>query len=175
LALGINTEPLQMRRIFRTTLVLASLLPLSRLGAQQLSAADLVRQLYKTYAWEIQDSTTNAGTPLFAASPTAMRAFLDSGLVAAVMADRACQKRLDGICNLDFDPIWASQDPVGATFTILSTPDPAVVRVELRYPSEPQPIVITYRLRLTRAGWRITDVGTKDWRSLKKQLLSPAP
>lgn len=164
-----------MRRTFWTTLVLASLLPLSYLGGQQPTAADLVRQLYLTYAWETQDSTSTAGTPLFAASPTAMRAFLDSSLVAAVMADRACQKRSDGICNLDFDPIWASQDPAGATSKVLSTPDPAVVRVELRYPSEPQPIVITYRLRPTRAGWRIIDMGTKDWPSLKRQLLNPAP
>ena len=160
-----------MIRIF---LALSLLAPLSFLGAQQRTAADLVRQLYRTYAWETQDSSTTRDKPLFAASPTVMRAFLDSSFVAAVMADRACQKRSDGICNLDFDPIWASQDPVGATFKVLGTPDPAVVRVELHYASEPEPIVITYRLRPTRAGWRITDMGTKDWPSLKKQLLNPA-
>lgn len=164
-----------MRRIFWTFLVIASLRPHSFLGAQQHTAADFVRQLYQTYAWETQDSTTTHDRPLFAASPTTLREFLDSSFVAAVMADRACQKRTDGICNLDFDPIWASQDPTGATSKVLGTTDPAVVRVELRYASEPQPIVITYRLRSTRAGWRIADMGTKDWPSLKKQLLSPAP
>jgi ABC-type transporter MlaC component len=164
-----------MRRIFWISIILTSLAPLSFLGAQQPTAADFVRQLYLTHAWETRDSTVTQDKPLFAASPTVMRAVLDSSFVAAVMADRACQKRTDGLCNLDFDPIWASQDPAGATYEVFGTPDPAIVRVELNYPSEPQPIVITYRLRLTRAGWRITDMGTKDWVSLKKQLLSPAP
>lgn len=107
-----------MRRLFSISLVLTSLRPLYLLGAQQPTAADLVRQLYQTYAWETQDSTATSDKPLFAVEPLAMRAFLDSSFVAAIMADRACQKRTDGICNLDFDPIWASQDPVGATWEV---------------------------------------------------------
>jgi ABC-type transporter MlaC component len=163
-----------MRRTLSASIILAVLLPVSRLLAQQPTAADLIRRLYETYAWETTD-TLDGRSPLFAASPAVMRAFLDSSLIRAVMVDRACMKQSQGICNVDFDPMWASQDPVGATSKVFDTADPAVVRVELQYKSEPEPIVITYHLRPTSAGWRITDLGTKDWPSLKKLLLSPAP
>lgn len=163
-----------MRRSLSAALLLAVLLPIPGARAQEPRAVDVVARLYRTYEWETRDGAAGP-TPLFAASPAEMRAFLDSGLVAAVMADRECEERMEGICNLDFDPVWASQDPSGAVAHVVGTSDGGVVRVEIRYPNPPRAVLVTYHLRPTPAGWRIIDLGTAEWPSLEALLRQPVP
>jgi hypothetical protein len=138
------------------------------------TAAEAVTRLYRAYAWETNPATDNRQT-LFGESADVMRRYLDSALVQAVLADRACQRRTEGICNLDFVPLWNSQDPGSTTWAVRATRDSTRVEAHIRYPDQPAPTVITYRLRRTRDGWRVVDLSTTAWPSLLALLRTPLP
>jgi hypothetical protein len=160
-----------MRATARTLTLVVTLLP-STLSAQG-KPVDLVRKLYAQYAWETRDSEVGSRLPFFSDSAGVLRQYLDAPLVNAILADRACEVREEGECNLGFEPMWDSQDPGGVTFTILSTADPTVVQARIHYPYHNETHVLTYRLRQTRAGWRIVDISSPRWRSLLALLRRP--
>lgn len=137
------------------------------------SAVAWVRRLYDAYAWEARDDAPPGRVSLFGAPGAVLRQHLDAGLVQAVLADRACAERTEGICNLDFGPLWASQDPGGATVTVVPTRDPAVVQAHVRHPGEQRARVVTFHLRRTADGWRIRDLGAAEWPSLLALLRRP--
>ena len=149
-------------------------LPFLASSSQQTSAVQAVTRLYHDYAWEAADSITGK-SPLFAADAAVMRTYLDSGLVEATLANRQCQIRTGEVCNLDFEPMWDSQDPARATVEIVATRDSAVVRANVRYPAPYGTRVVTYHMRHTAKGWRVADMGAADWPSLLRMLRQPAP
>ena len=136
------------------------------------SAAEFITRLYADYQWETKDDDLAKRAPLFSAPTPLLRRYLDTDLVRAVLRDRACQKRVEGECNLEFEPMWASQDPGGATVRVVATRDPGVVQALVRYAGD-RTVTITYRLRWTTAGWRIADIGNPDVPSLLARLRRP--
>jgi hypothetical protein len=90
--------------------------------------------------------------------------YFDDRLVQLWLADRACAARTHEICNLDFMPMWASQDPAGTSVKILPTADSTRVDVELRSSSSQESRTLRYTLTRTPAGWRIHDIARgKEW------------
>src|SRR5215831_2133119 len=116
-----------------------------------------VTRLYQEFAAEaVIDSPELSIEDLFGRSKAAMARYLDDSLIALVLADRACSEKKQEVCNLDFAPIWDSQDMVGATLKIEPAKDPARVRVAINYPDKTVK-TLTYVMTKTPAGWRVHD------------------
>ena len=144
-------------------------------AVQAPTAVAFVKQLYDEYAWETHASTPPGRAPLFAASDSVLGKYFAPPLVAAILADRACQARVQGECNLDFDPMWNSQDPGGATVQVSSTGTPTTVEARIHYRYDNMTVVVRYQLRQTPAGWRVADMGASEWPSLMKLLQRKVP
>ena len=108
-------------------------------GASQVSAqraqlsggVAIVRQLYADFACEaVIDDLNGCGIQHeFVDQPQAVLArYFDDQLVRLWLADLQCAARARAICNLDFSPIWNSQDPVGTVVRNLQVRQPNVHR-----------------------------------------------
>ncbi|MFC3471829.1 YbjP/YqhG family protein [Massilia oculi] len=93
-----------------------------------------------------------------------------------MIKDRQCAAKAGGICNLDFDPIFASQDPAAVDLSIRSMPND-IVAVEFTYPAHGERVKLEYRLAKNEGAWRIGDIrypGMSDT-SLKQLLARKLP
>lgn len=114
-----------------------------------------------------------AKKPLFSAPAAVLQRFFDAPLIKAILADRACEARVRGECNLDFDPMWDSQDPGGVSVQVVPTRNAMVVQARLHYPYDNETRVVTYRMRNTPSGLRIADMSSPRWPSLLELLRQP--
>src|SRR5213079_1542291 len=126
-------------RVTKTVAIAMSVVALASVAAAQPapagSALAAVVKLYQDFAAEaVIDSVEYQPADLFGRTKVAMARYLDDELVALVMADRECSARKHEVCNLDFAPIWDSQDMVGVTVTLAPAKTADRVRVELRFP-----------------------------------------
>src|SRR3954469_4687911 len=136
----------------RAALALTAATPLSPVP----DAVAAVARLYQDFAAEaVIDSPELSIEDLFGRPKVALARYLDDSLVALVLADRACSRRTQGVCNLDFAPIWDAQDPVGTTVKISEMKDASRVLVELRSPNTPKGRRLTYVMVKTAPGWRV--------------------
>lgn len=133
----------------------------------------MVASLYKAFAWMTLSSSEHLfGKPLVQQEATVLRRYFDAALTASIIEDRRCIEKSAEICNLDFDPIFATQDPGATDFSIHPKSD-GVVAVEFTYPSSRERIRLEYRMVQTEGTWRIADIwypGLSD--SSLKQILS---
>jgi hypothetical protein len=140
---------------------LASLLLLAPCAqARPGPSSDVVYRLYKDYAWEalFEDSGKIAGKPLLLQPRQVLARYFDATLVRLLLKEQACLARHVGeVCNLDFNPIFASQDP-GATGLKIASSTQAQVEVQFTYPSDRSTVRLVYRMVQTRSGWRIQDI-----------------
>lgn len=135
------------------------------------SALGAVARMYQDYAAEaVIDSPELSIQDLFGRPKATLARYLDDSLVALVLADRACSRRTQEVCNLDFSPMWDSQDPVGTTVRISAGKDPARVIVELLTPGSTGARRLTYRMVKTPAGWRVHDIEYDSHESLATML-----
>jgi len=96
--------------------------------------------------------------------------YFDNELTDLFIKDFECEKREQGVCNLDFDPIYAAQD-----FDEKTT-DLKVAQVS----GQPNLFNVTftnlgtrtlvYKLFKTSKGWRISDIKYPEGPSLKELL-----
>jgi hypothetical protein len=139
------------------------------------TAVAAVTRLYKDYAWEAVIEEPIVPGSLLEQPRSVLARYFDDTLTAALLTDRACAAKAHGICNLDFDPIWASQDPDGATsLRVTATPDSNVVAVSYVYAPNGSPHSLSYHLRKTPRGWRIHDIVYPDGTSLLGLLARPS-
>ena len=133
----------------------------------------IVRDLYKAFAWQVLSNSDNVfGKPLLQEEVSVLRRYFDQELTSLLVKDRKCIAQTGEICNLDFDPIFASQDPAAADLTIRPAPN-NMVEVEFIYPSNGEKVRLEYRMVKNQAGWRISDIrypGLSD--ATLKQLLA---
>lgn len=135
----------------------------------------MIVDLYRNFAW----------VPLFAADPTlkgprwdgvsqqsesVLRGYFAPDLARLLIADRECAARTQGVCNLDFDPIFNAQDSSGASDLTVSPVARGEVVVSIRYPSDPKPMKLVFAVNQTPSGWRIADIRYPDGTSLRKLL-----
>lgn len=163
-------------RLFATAVccIAAAISQIQKPELEPKSAKAAVERVYKDEAWLTEDGQKK-GIDIFSAAPEVMATYLDSGLVRAVVADRACQQRTHGECNLSFDPVWDSQDPTGSTVRIAATASPGIVRVMIHHAYDNKTTVVTYYVRHTTVGWRVADLGGRAWPSLLALLRRPVP
>ncbi len=138
---------------------------------REAGATAVVQRLYRDYAWEAQENRPSPGRhPLVEEPAAVLGRYFDAELVGLLLKDRACVEQTKEVCNLDFVPMWASQDPGAEDLRISPTGDPAVVEVSFRYPSDHTAVEMSYRLVRTGGGWRIHDIVYEDGGSLRKML-----
>jgi hypothetical protein len=137
------------------------------------NAVAVVAKVYQDFAAEaVIDSPDLSTLDLFSRSKASMARYLDDGLIALVLADRACSARSGDVCRLDFAPIWDAQDMVGAIVKISETRDPARVLVDVSYPDKTVK-KLTYVMAQTAAGWRVHDIEYDSHESLVQMLKKP--
>ena len=96
--------------------------------------------------------------------------YFDKELTALFIKDDECVKREQGVCNLDFDPIYEAQDFDKETTNL------QIAAVE----GQPDLFNVTftnlgtrtlvYKLTNTSGGWRISDIKYSEGPSLKEIL-----
>jgi hypothetical protein len=155
-----------------TTLLLAAASSVAAQRAQPSGAVARVAQLYRDFAWEaVVEEPEWRGHDLMEQPRAILLRYFDEHLTDLLLADRACAKRTQGICRLDWVPWWASQDPGATELKVLPTQDSTVVVVTFRYPNTSlDSIKLRYQVLPTKRGWRIHDISQDSSWSLVAQL-----
>jgi len=127
------------------------------------SPEDFIRSVYRFHQ-------PGKDTPDWFGNKRTLSNYFDKELTALFIKDAECAKREQGVCNLDFDPIYDGQDfekettnlqiaalaghseLFNVTFTNLGTR------------------TLVYRLTNTPSGWRISDIKYPEGPSLKEIL-----
>ena len=148
----------------------ASSVAASRASDEQIA---IVGSLYKAFAWQVLSNSNNIfGKPLTQQEGTILRRYFDQELASLLLKDRECAKASGEICNLDFDPIFASQDPAAVDLSIRAASN-SMVSVEFTYPSNGEKVRLEYQLTKSQAGWRIGDIRYPGMPNVSlKQLLA---
>lgn len=139
---------------------------------------EIVFKLYRDYAWEAIMAGHSSDALLFEQEQGVLEQYFDEKLTSLILKDRACAKK-EGICNLDFSPIWASQDPSAADLTITETNEQNIILVKFYRPGNDEKIELKYHVTKTTKGWKISDIvgrgkNGKSW-SLVSILSRPEP
>ncbi len=143
------------------------MLPKAVVFAEPQNAKALVTQLYKAYDWETNSEHAPNRRTLIEESREVLAQYFDNKLTGLILKDRACVNKTKEICNLDFSPIWASQDPsVPKKLNVSTTNNPEIVVVEIRYEGQ-KPLKLTYHVAETKAGLRISDIEYSESSLLK--------
>lgn len=154
-------------------LALATCWPGAVSAAPADAGAAVVVQLYKDFAWQAFGSDQDQfGEGLARQSKAVLEKYFDPALVTLLERDATCQERVHGICNLDIDILFASQDP-RVTDLVVKHIAPGKVAVEFTDPVNEHRTRLEFRLALAGAKWKITDIiyRTSGDSSLKKILL----
>ncbi len=95
--------------------------------------------------------------------------YFDKELTALFIKDDECAKREQGVCNLDFDPIYDAQDFEKTTnlqiTAVIGQPD--LFKVTF---TNLGTRTLVYKLTNTPSGWRISDIKYSEGPSLKETL-----
>ncbi len=141
-------------------------------SSQQASPqAAIVAQLCQDFAWEAVLSEPSLPGAMDQPRQVLERYF-DQNLTALILKDRACAEK-KGMCNLDFLPLWDSQNPAVTNLAVSQTAQPNIVTVEYREPRSNKITALSYQLTNTNQGWRISDIKGSNWSLLS--ILSSNP
>lgn len=149
-----------------------ALLSIGPLQAAPRSSTALVKDLYRAYAWQaISASDAPFGKPLSQENETVLRRYFTPELTSLLLADQRCVASTREVCNLGFDPMFASQDPAASDLAIRPT-GPQTVMVEFTYPSNGEKVALEYWMVRRGDQWRIDDIQYHNWQkaSLKQML-----
>ncbi len=142
----------------------------------EVSPEQVVASLYREHAWEVVFDTSepaHATDSLLLQDTEKLNKYFVPELVQRFAQDRACQQRIEGICNLARDPIWASQDPVVTALRVDVGPIPRTVQVSFLNPLSKRQTLLIYAMVHTGQGWRIADIRYTDTPSLQQILSQP--
>jgi len=139
------------------------------------SPKELVADLYREFAWDSLFASDPHLTgpqwqPLVLEPAGMLQHYFEPQLAQLFVDDRKCIARTHGICNLDFDPIFDTQDNSGATELTVSPDVQGKVTVSIAYPRGREPVTIIYTVKRTPAGLRIFDIEYPTGPSLRTLL-----
>jgi len=141
------------------------------------TGASVVARLYKDFAWQaIGGQSDLFGEDVSHQPKPVLEQYFDAGLTRLLLQDASCQVKSQGICNLDFDLIFASQDP-GVTDLDIGEAAAGIVPVEFKEVSEGGKTHLDFSIVKVAGKWRINDIIYKNMNgaSLKKILSQKAP
>jgi hypothetical protein len=165
------------RFIFVAALGLPIWFPSIGYAAQAAGEAKIVAKLYRDYAWQaITTQPDLFGESLAGENRSKLENYFTPELARLLVEDSACQIREQGICNLDFDLLFNSQDPRVADLNVETT-KPGKVRVEFTDPANHAKTRIDFKLAMVSGKWRIADIlySEHPQQSLKAILSRPVP
>lgn len=132
---------------------------------------EVVVRLYRDYAWEaVIETPLDSSRDLIMQGEPVLSRYFTKELTNLILQDRRCAVRNQGICRLDFSPIWASQDPGATAMEITPGPARDAVTVSYRYPGDNSRVRMVYRLSQTGKKWRIADIEYESGKSLRAIL-----
>ncbi|MTW12926.1 DUF3828 domain-containing protein [Pseudoduganella eburnea] len=135
--------------------------------------AQVVAHLYKDFGWQAFATQSELfGESLEQQRKDVLARFFSAQLVELLVRDAECEAREKGLCRLDFDILFDSQDPVVTDLKIQMLA-PGKVLVDFTNPVNGERTAIRFVVTNTSGQWRIVDVlyGQKPERSLKQTLL----
>ena len=131
--------------------------------AKKSSPEDFIRSLYRFHQ-------PGKDTPAWFADKRTLSKYFDKELTTLFLKDDECKKREQGVCNLDFDPIYDGQDFEKETTNlqiaaVVGQPDLFNVTF-----TNLGTRTLVYKLTNTPSGWRISDIKSPEGPSLKEIL-----
>ncbi|RBK66545.1 hypothetical protein BRN46_22560 [Xanthomonas oryzae pv. oryzae] len=87
-----------------------------------------------------------------------LQKYFDYRLAALLEKDNECNSRGGRTCNLDFDPIFASQDPAVYDLRVGNLKNNESIDVEFKYPENHERILVKYVVVNSGSGWRVKDI-----------------
>jgi hypothetical protein len=131
---------------------------------------DVVAWIYRDFAFDAIMPLYWKNSSLIEQPRKKLLLYFTNELTSLIVKDRQCVKETHEVCKLDFDPIFASQDPGAMDLTISPADKSNTVRVQFRYPGNGQKISLSYQVEKTGRGWRIGDIIYPDAGSLRNLL-----
>jgi hypothetical protein len=131
--------------------------------AKKSSPEDFIRSLYRFHQ-------PGKDTPAWFADKRTLSKYFDKELTTLFLKDDECKKREQGVCNLDFDPIYEGQDfekettnlQIAAVAGQSDLFNVTLTNLGTR--------TLVYKLTNTPSGWRISDIKYSEGPSLKEIL-----
>jgi hypothetical protein len=139
--------------------------------------AAVVAKLYKDFAWQALASQHDLfGDDVAHQHKATLEHYFAPTLADLLVKDAACQMRSQGICNLDFDLLFDSQDPRVTDLEVSAT-SPGHVAVVYKDPVDGKATRIDFDVARVAGNWKITDViyNRPDKVSLKRVLSRQHP
>ena len=165
----------------RVSIIVSSALAIGWSGpvfaAKVNNEAAVVARLYKDFAWQAVASQADLfGEDLSHQSKSTLEKYFAPALADLLVKDAACQMKSQGICNLDFDLLFDSQDP-RVTDLDVSTTSPGKVSVVYKDPVDDKATRIDFDVARVDGAWKITDViyNRPEQVSLKRVLSRKLP
>jgi hypothetical protein len=127
------------------------------------SPEDFIRSLYRFHQ-------PGRETPDWFGDKQTLSKYFDKELTALFIKDADCARREQGVCNLDFDPIYDAQDFDKETTNLQIAPvagQPYLFNVTF---TNLGTRTLVYRLTNTPSGWRISDIKYPEGSPLKEIL-----
>lgn len=145
-------------------------------AAKAETEAGVVAKLYKDFAWQaIGGQTDLFGDVLANQSRSTLEKYFTPALADLLVKDTACQVKHQGICNLDVDLLFDSQDPRVIDLEV-ATIAPGRVSVVFKDPTNDKATKIEFVVAQVAGKWKIADIIYKrEGRSLKKVLSNKIP
>jgi hypothetical protein len=142
------------------------------LAATTNGEAAVVAKLYKDFAWQALASQHDLfGDDVAHQRKATLEHYFAPALADLLVKDAACQMHSQGICNLDFDLLFDSQDPRVTDLEVSAT-SPGHVAVVYKDPVDGKATRIDFDVARVAGNWKITDViyNRPDKVSLKRVL-----
>lgn len=118
----------------------------------------VVAKLYKDFAWQAMATQADLfGEDLAHQGKTTLEKYFAPALANLLIKDAACQVKYEGICNLDFDILFDSQDP-RVTDLEVSVTAPGKVSVVYTDPTDGKKTRIDFVVTRVGRSWKIGDV-----------------
>lgn len=138
--------------------------------------AGVVAKLYKDFAWQAIASQPDLfGNDIAQQSRSTLERYFTPALANLLVRDVACRVKFQGVCNLDVDVLFDSQDP-RVTDLEVATMEPGRVAVVFKDPINDETTKIEFIVTQVAGKWKIADIIYKrgGW-SLKKVLSNKIP
>jgi hypothetical protein len=147
------------------------------LAAKAETGTVVVAKLYKDFAWQAMASQADLfGEDLAHQRKATLEKYFAPVLADLLLKDAACQVKYQGICNLDFDLLFNSQDP-RVTDLDITLASPGKVSVVFKDPVDERQTQIDFAVAQVAGVWKITDIIYRKPQelSLKKVLSRKIP
>ena len=131
---------------------------------------DVVAWIYRDFAFDAIMPLYWENAKLIEQSRKTLLLYFTDELTSLILKDRQCVIDTHEVCKLDFDPIFASQDPGAMDLEISPADKSNIVHVQFRYPDNGEKISLSYHVEKTGRGWRIRDIIYTDAGSLRNLL-----